>query len=453
MYQTGGPGLDYTQFSQYQPGQPGYLQFDLNQQAQLGAQQQIMQTNQANQLGQSAGSFGPIGAIIGGATSIGNQIGQADLQRNLKFDAEGNLQDERALRNTFVRGSFFDPIGTGMNALQDPDASVGEKVGSFLGFGAAFAGKRAKRAEERAKKEFRRRSEDQLRQTRTAQLGPQRQYSFEYGGNLFQYPQGEILTGSQEIGMEYNYGGYITEADILEEYAGGGIHIKPSKRGTFKAQASKMNMGVQEAAEKILSAPKGRYSAAMRKKANFAKNFAKEYGGSIEYATGGKFNKSEITKGALEELEHTSSKREARKIAKDHLMEHPDYYSRLKEAGLADAYGYGGDLATGGNSEGTMMIGRGYNAYGDYGYGGKQMYYGGGKMPYKGRAVPDYYPANDTYAMIEKEPANFTEYEVGGTHEENPNGGIPLGPKALVEQGEVKYSSEKYGDYIFTNRF
>lgn len=53
------------------------------------------------------------------------------------------------------------------------------------------------------------------------------------------------------------------------------IKIKPSKRGTFKAQAKKMGMGVQQAASKILNAPKGKYSPAMRKKANFAKNFAK----------------------------------------------------------------------------------------------------------------------------------------------------------------------------------
>ena len=58
-----------------------------------------------------------------------------------------------------------------------------------------------------------------------------------------------------------------------------GIHIDKSKRGTFKAQASKMGMGVQEAASKILNAPEGKYSSAMRRKANFAKNFAKQDGG------------------------------------------------------------------------------------------------------------------------------------------------------------------------------
>jgi hypothetical protein len=62
----------------------------------------------------------------------------------------------------------------------------------------------------------------------------------------------------------------------------GGINLDPAKRGTFKAQATRMGMGVQEAASAILNAPEGRYSPAMRKKANFAKNFAKQMGGPVE---------------------------------------------------------------------------------------------------------------------------------------------------------------------------
>lgn len=57
--------------------------------------------------------------------------------------------------------------------------------------------------------------------------------------------------------------------------SGGSIKIEPAKRGTFKTQATKMGMSVQQAASKILSAKEGTYSPAMRKKANFAKNFAK----------------------------------------------------------------------------------------------------------------------------------------------------------------------------------
>lgn len=53
--------------------------------------------------------------------------------------------------------------------------------------------------------------------------------------------------------------------------SGGGIHIDPSKRGTFTAAASRHGMGVQAFASKVL-AHKENYSPAMVKKANFARN-------------------------------------------------------------------------------------------------------------------------------------------------------------------------------------
>lgn len=55
---------------------------------------------------------------------------------------------------------------------------------------------------------------------------------------------------------------------------GGIIHIKPSKRGTFTAAATKHGMGVQEFASRVL-ANKDNYSPAMVKKANFARNASK----------------------------------------------------------------------------------------------------------------------------------------------------------------------------------
>ena len=62
---------------------------------------------------------------------------------------------------------------------------------------------------------------------------------------------------------------------------GGGIKIDPRKQGTFKAQASKMGMSVQEAASHILR-NKDKYSPTMIKKANFARSFAKEFGGQLD---------------------------------------------------------------------------------------------------------------------------------------------------------------------------
>ena len=75
--------------------------------------------------------------------------------------------------------------------------------------------------------------------------------------------------------------------DDTEEMKYGGIKINSAKKGTFKAQATRMGMSVQEAAEHILQ-NKEEFSPAMVKKANFAKNFAKELGGHMyEMAAGG----------------------------------------------------------------------------------------------------------------------------------------------------------------------
>lgn len=42
----------------------------------------------------------------------------------------------------------------------------------------------------------------------------------------------------------------------------------------------------------------------------------------------------ELEKGAKTEKEHTPSNKEAKKIAKDHLVEDPKYYTKIKKAGL-----------------------------------------------------------------------------------------------------------------------
>lgn len=62
---------------------------------------------------------------------------------------------------------------------------------------------------------------------------------------------------------------------------GGKIHIAKNKRGTFTAAAKKRGMGVQEFANKVVAHPEN-YSEAMRKKAQFAKNF-----GGHKHAEGG----------------------------------------------------------------------------------------------------------------------------------------------------------------------
>lgn len=58
----------------------------------------------------------------------------------------------------------------------------------------------------------------------------------------------------------------------LAKYCQTGIKISPSKKGTFTSQATKMGVGIQEAARTILNASEGRYTPLMKKKANFARN-------------------------------------------------------------------------------------------------------------------------------------------------------------------------------------
>jgi hypothetical protein len=106
----------------------------------------------------------------------------------------------------------------------------------------------------------------------------------EHGGGWKKAEAGGTIC--YECGGTYAYGGLYV-MPFAEE---GGIHLDPAKKGTFKAQATRMDMSVQEAASHIL-ANKENYSPAMVKKAVFAHNFAKELGGNIDamptYAQGG----------------------------------------------------------------------------------------------------------------------------------------------------------------------
>lgn len=62
---------------------------------------------------------------------------------------------------------------------------------------------------------------------------------------------------------------YFNEPEIT--YANG---YRKANRGKFTEAANEHNMGVQEFARQVLSAPKGKYSPTLRKRANFARNFA-----------------------------------------------------------------------------------------------------------------------------------------------------------------------------------
>lgn len=91
--------------------------------------------------------------------------------------------------------------------------------------------------------------------------------------------------------------------DLAQYASGGSIHIKPSKRGTFTAAATKHGKSVQAFASQVLAHPEN-YSPAMVKKANFARNASKWHsdGGNL-YQNGG-----DIKKAVMQALNiHTQS--------------------------------------------------------------------------------------------------------------------------------------------------
>ena len=96
--------------------------------------------------------------------------------------------------------------------------------------------------------------------------------------NTYQYEKGYVKEHFNDV---MNYG---KEFDIYSQFKYGGIYIKPSKRGTFTSAARRHHMGVQEFARKVLN-NRAQFSAAMIKKANFARNASKwhkkEFGGDM----------------------------------------------------------------------------------------------------------------------------------------------------------------------------
>lgn len=90
---------------------------------------------------------------------------------------------------------------------------------------------------------------------------------YKYNGITF----GDVAPRNAGIDKNGNLG--FLDLLIHNYNSGKDIHIKKSKRGTFTKAAKQHGMSVQGFANKVLNNP-SKYSAAMRKKANFARNAA-----------------------------------------------------------------------------------------------------------------------------------------------------------------------------------
>lgn len=78
----------------------------------------------------------------------------------------------------------------------------------------------------------------------------------------------------QNAGIDENGNFGFLDLIIHDYNSGKDIRIKPSKRGTFTKAAKQHGISVQGFANRVLKNP-SKYSVAMRKKANFARNASK----------------------------------------------------------------------------------------------------------------------------------------------------------------------------------
>lgn len=229
------------------------------------------------------------------------------------------------------------------------------------------------------------------------------------------------------------------ESPKLNTFAKGGkIHIKPSKRGTFTAAAKRHGKSVQSFASQVL-ANKEDYSPAMVKKANFARNASK-----WKHADGGPLKKGKYEdwyKTVPADRNDTTSYN----LKRAYELAPYDELEAWRTSSIKD-------LEEGKNHPTLHFETDWYNS--------------NDPEAVKFRKDYDLDMSGDYYKYVPKKKAfggdllthgaDFANGQIivgnGGTHEENPMEGVPMGMDAegnpnLVEQGEVIFN-----DYVFSNR-
>ena len=253
-----------------------------------------------NTIGSAAMAVNPlVGGIIMGGTSLLGGAFNATFGSKLNKERIAQAENEiNAAKSFNADASNFDDL-TQQISNQPVIAGFSQ---SDIGSDGLFSNK--------AKNKYR----DLLAQKQFAEAWADRSIA-NNATNLQQNQMNNLLTNYAAYGglLDNNFGGSAIGYDLANQQLGidnikamgqnrqyslpnmglntfaegGGIHIKPSKRGTFTAAAKKHGKGVQEFASQVL-ANKENYSPAMVKKANFARNFGgkkRAYGGYLEGET------------------------------------------------------------------------------------------------------------------------------------------------------------------------
>lgn len=166
------------------------------------------------------------------------------------------------------------------------------------------------------------------------------------------------------------------------------------------------------------------------------------YGGDmVDYEYGGSYKKVGTKDGVTTYIDPTTGKTRT-------SVTKPSKSGTIPVLKKSDGTPFGEPVASKVMGKGGMM---------DYTYGGNMKEYAKGGYDNPGfKALP----VNVQNKIMKNSMKNggmmdyqmggqLTEFQGGGTHQENPNGGIPQGPDASVEEGETKMDA---ANYIFSDR-
>ena len=234
---------------------------------------------------------GPWGAVASaGLGVVGGLVNRA-------FGSKLNKENINEVNNNINQMKSFTSNAGSFDALQETMASQPSAMGfdkSFIGKDGWFSSKakkkyrKLKRKQEAAQIWVENSLDNNLDNLKDTQYQNMLANYSAYGGPLgyglpyiggaidydvtnrrLQQKDQEIINQGKSVIPIYALGG---DLNLFSD--GGGIYIKPSKRGTFTTAAKKHGKSVQEFASQVL-ANKDNYSTAMVKKANFARNAAK----------------------------------------------------------------------------------------------------------------------------------------------------------------------------------
>lgn len=403
--------------------------------------------------GMASGALSAIGSGVGlaqiGDTGIDSQV---DQLKNFNSTANSldSLQDEWSQFQPMDNVSWRDVDGrskgakaTGVLSAMGSGASagavaspIGAAIGTVAGLGVGLAGlftgnRKAKRKAKRLNREIDQANERALStlETRADAIDTENNWNAMANFSAYGGPLGDNLFSE-----------------------GGSIHIKPSKKGTFTAAAKRHGKSVQAFASQVL-ANKENYSPAMVKKAQFAKNASK-----WSHAFGGELDKKKTTKPSFEEYYKTvpTEKNDTTNYDLRRAYELAPYEDMVKFAQDKDFH-LNSVYENPETGEYNFVKAKNHPTL------NKELEWYNSKEGKSFRKKYDLDTTGNYYKYIPKQRAlggfinddfrtDFTEFNTGGTHEESPLGGIPMGiaedgQPNLVEEGETKYK-----DYVFSDR-